>query len=186
MASKRVIVICEFSGIVRDAFIRKGHEAMSCDLLPTEVPGPHIQADATTLDLSSYDLAICHPPCTYLTIAANRYWGDPDWRERQERALNFVRWCLSLPMAVCVENPVGAIGTHIRKADQIIHPWMFGVGEKKQTCLWLKGLPKLESTVVSGGDYSRLLALSPSDERWKDRSRTYVAIAEAMASQWGR
>jgi hypothetical protein len=182
----RVIVVCEFSGIVRDAFIRHGHQAVSCDILPTETLGPHLQVDARSLDYSHYDIAICHPPCTYLTIAANRYWRDPDWIERQNRALDFVRWCLSLPCKVCVENPVGAIGTRIRKADQIIHPWMFGIGEKKQTCLWLKGLPRLESTKISGGDYNRILALGPSDERWKERSKTFVAIAEAMAAQWGR
>src|SRR5262245_6630361 len=138
----KVIVVCEFSGVVRDAFLRHGHDAISCDLLPSEVPGPHLEGDAMHLpiDWTSYDIAICHPPCTYLTAAASWLWDHPDRLEPQRRALDMVRWCLSLPTKVCVENPVGLISTRIRKPDQVIHPWMFGTGENKRTCLWLKGL----------------------------------------------
>lgn len=180
----RVIIACEFSGIVRDAFIAHGHNAMSCDLLPTELPGPHLQCDIRDIDLSKYDLLIAHPPCTHLASSGARWFAQK--RREQEEALAFVRWFMSLPVQrIAIENPVGLIGSVIRPSDQIIHPWQFGHEEEKTTCLWLKNLPKLRPTRVVSERKQRLWRLSPSEDRWKERSRTYRGIAEAMAEQWG-
>lgn len=181
-----VAVLCEFSGVVRDAFIARGHNAVSCDLLPTERPGPHIQADCRALDWSVYDLVIAHPPCTYLAVSGAAHFRKPGRMQKQTAALDFVRWLFALDVPrLCVENPVSVISGSIAKPTQVIHPWQFGHGEKKATCLWLKGLPPLKPTNVVDGREGKILAYSPSPERWKLRSRTYAGIARAMSEQWG-
>ena len=180
----KVAVLCEFSGTVRDAFIRHGHDAISCDILPTEAPGPHIQADLRTVDWSGYDLVVAHPPCTHLAVSGARWW--PAKLKEQVEALEFVQWILDLPVPrIAVENPIGKINTAIRKPDQIIQPWMFGHGETKATCLWLVNVPPLMVTVVDQGRHPAIHLLPPSEDRWKKRSLTYPGIAEAMAHQWG-
>ena len=192
----KVIVICEFSGIVRDAFRELGHDAISCDLLPSERLGPHIQGNIKNipdLDLSVFDLAICHPPCTHLAVSGARYFKNKV--QEQEEALDFVRWLLALPIPrIALENPVSVISSRIRKPDQIVQPWMFGHLESKTTCLWLKNLPKLRPTnlleLPPTGRWENQTPsgqnnLGPSPDRWKTRSRTYTGFAAAMASQWG-
>ena len=179
----KVLAACEESGEVRDSFIRAGHDAVSCDLLPSARPGPHIEGDVTTLDLSAYDLVIAFPPCTYLSVSGNRWHAGT---ERREDALALVRFFLDAPVErVAVENPVGVISSRIRKPDQIIQPWMFGHGETKATCLWLKGLWPLVPTNMVDGREQRVWRMPPSETRSRDRSRTYHGIAEAMAAQWG-
>ncbi len=183
----RVLVACEFSGIVRDAFIAAGHDAVSCDLLPSERPGPHIQDDVIWAGLYSpepFDLCIAFPPCTRLTVAGARWFKGRE--EEQEAALDFVRMLMDLPIErIAIENPIGVISTRIRKPDQIIQPWMFGHGETKATCLWLKNLPKLVATDIVDGRTPRVHHASPGPDRWKERSRTLPGIAAAMAAQWG-
>lgn len=192
----RVLVACEFSGIVRDAFKECGHDSWSCDLLPTEQPGNHYQCDIRkALDLG-WDLMIAHPPCTYL-CSSGLHWNKrrPERAVQTEVALDFVRLLLNAPIPkIALENPIGCISSRIRKPDQIIQPWQFGHPESKSTCLWLKSLPLLVPTNVltlpESGRWSNQTVsgqnkLGPSDTRWKDRSRTYVGIAQAMANQWG-
>lgn len=181
----KVLIACEFSGIVRDAFLTQGHDAISCDLLPTEQPGPHLRCDIRTVDLTPYDLLIAHPPCTHLASSGARWFSQK--RQEQEVALDFVRWLLASPVPrIALENPVGVIGTRIRPPDQIIQPWQFGHGELKTTCLWLKNLPSLRPTCIVPGREQRTWRLSQSEERWKERSKTFPGIALAMADQWGR
>ena len=192
----KVLVACEFSGVVRDAFIARGHNAISCDLLATEVPGPHHQGDVSEILGDGWDLMVAHPPCTYLA-GSGLHWNKrrPERAALTEEALEFVRLLLDAPVPrIALENPVGCISTRIRKPDHIIHPWQFGHDASKATCLWLKGLPLLEATdVLPGGRGARRAnqtasgqnKLSPSKDRWKLRSLTYPGIAEAMASQWG-
>lgn len=180
-----VLVACEFSGTVRDAFIAAGHQAISCDLLPTESPGPHYQGDVRDLLSEPFDLMIAHPPCTHLSISGARWFKDK--RQEQAEALDFVRLLMNAPIPmIAVENPVSVISTHIRKPDQIIHPWQFGHGETKKTCLWLKGLPPLKATAIVAGREPRIHFAQPGPNRWKERSKTYPGIAAAMATQWGR
>jgi site-specific DNA-cytosine methylase len=183
----KVAVICEFSGIVREAFNKLGHEAISFDLLPTEIPGEHYQGDIKELLLEywkQFDLAICHPPCTRLAVSGARWFKD--YQPEQEEALDFVRYLMDLPIPkIAIENPISIISSRIRKPDQIIQPWQFGHGETKATCLWLKELPKLEPTNIVEGREARVHKMSPGPDRWKERSRTYPGIAEAMARQWG-
>ena len=181
----KVLVACEFSGIVRDAFAARGHDAWSCDLMPTEKPGQHIEGDAIDAALSrKWDLLIAHPPCTYLAVSGARWWMDR--MGEQKHALRFVDKLMSMPTPkIALENPIGKISTAIRRPDQIIQPWQFGHGETKATCLWLKGLPKLTPTKIVGGREARVHRMPPSKERWKERSRTLPGIAWAMASQWG-
>lgn len=180
----RVLVACEFSGSVRDAFRRLGHDAISCDLLPSEAPGPHIQGDLRDLDLSVYDLMVAHPPCTYLANSGARWW--PGRRREQAEALDFVRWLLDAPVPrIALENPPGRIGSQIRKADQYVQPWWFGHGETKTTGLWLKNLPLLVPTWVVSGREARVHREPPGADRWMRRSRTLPGIAGAMAAQWG-
>ena len=180
----RIMIACEFSGVVRNAFLSLGHDAISCDLIPTELPGPHIQADIRSIDLSGYDLLIAHPPCQHLAISGARWMAGK--KIEIEQALGFVKWLLWAPVPrIAIENPVGLIGTHIRKSDQIIQPWMFGHNETKKTCLWLKNLPLLRPTNVVEGREPRILNMPESPHRAKDRSRTYAGIAAAMATQWG-
>ena len=196
----KVLVACEYSGRVRDAFLARGHDAISCDLLPTDSLGPHYQGDVLELiRREKFDLMIAHPPCTYL-CSSGLHWNGrvPGRAEKTEEALEFVRALLFCDIPkIALENPMGCIGTRIRKSDQTIQPWQFGADASKATCLWLKGLPKLiptsivEPRIVNGkkrwGNQtdSGQNRLGPSDDRWKIRSETYLGIAEAMAAQWG-
>lgn len=180
----RVLVACEFSGVVRDAFRAAGHDAMSCDLLPTEQPGPHHQGDVTELLGDGWDLMVCHPPCTHLAVSGARWFSEK--REEQAEALAFVRRLLTAPIPrIALENPVSIISTRIRKPDQTIQPWQFGHGEVKATCLWLKNLPPLVPTNIVEGREARVHRMPPGPDRWKERSRTFEGIAAAMAEQWG-
>ena len=180
----RVLIACEFSGIVRDAFIAKGHEAMSCDLLPTESPGPHYCGPVDDLLFDYYDLMIAHPPCTHLAVSGARWFKDK--QAEQAEALEFVRMLLDAPIdKIALENPVSIISTRICKPDQIIQPWQFGHGEVKKTCLWLKNLPALVPTDIVEGREAKVHKMPSSKDRWKKRSLTYSGIAEAMAEQWG-
>lgn len=181
----RVLVACESSGVVRDAFIRAGHDAMSCDLLPTEQPGPHYQGDVRDVLDDGWDLMVAHPPCTHLAVSGARWFKDK--LIEQEEALHFVRLLLAAPIPrIALENPISIISSRIRKPDQIIQPWQFGHGETKATCLWLKNLPKLQPTDVVEGREARVHKMPPGPNRWRERSRTYLGIGAAMADQWGR
>jgi site-specific DNA-cytosine methylase len=180
----RVLIACEFSGTVRDAFIAKGHDAMSCDLLPTDKPGPHYQGDVFDVINDGWDLMIAHPPCTHLAVSGARWFKDKV--TEQAEALDFVRKLMNADIGrICIENPVSIISSRIRKPDQTIQPWQFGHGETKRTCLWLKGLPKLVPTDIVDGRDQRIWKLPPSPDRWKIRSATFQGIADAMANQWG-
>ena len=180
----KVLVACEYSGRVRDAFLALGHDAISCDLLPTEVEGPHHMGDVTELLHAGWDLMIAHPPCTHLAVSGSRWFKDKV--KEQADALAFVQTLMNAPIPkIAIENPISIISSRIRKPDQIIHPWQFGHGETKATCLWLKGLPKLMPTNVVDGREARVHRMPPSPNRWKERSRTYDGIARAMAAQWG-
>lgn len=180
----KVLVACEFSGVVRDAFASLGHDAWSCDLLPTERPGQHIQGDVLPLLDEGWDLLIAHPPCTHLAVSGARWFKEK--RAEQEAALEFVARLLGCSVArIALENPVSIISSRIRKPDQIIQPWQFGHGETKATCLWLKGLPLLTPTNVVDGREARVHRMAPGPERWRERSRTFPGIAAAMAQQWG-
>lgn len=181
----RVLVACEFSGTVREAFAARGHDAWSCDILPTEVPGKHYQRDVAEVLGEGWDLLIGHPPCTHLAVSGARWFGEK--QELQRDALRFVRLLMAAPIPrIAIENPVSVISSRIRRADQIIQPWQFGHGEMKTTCLWLKNLPKLKPTNIVEGREQRVWKLPPSENRWAERSRTYQGIADAMAEQWGR
>jgi site-specific DNA-cytosine methylase len=181
----KVLVACEYSGAVRDAFRERGHDAMSCDLLPTDSPGPHYQGDVFDLELSSFDLLVAFPPCTHLAVSGARWFPEKRADGRQQAALEFVRRLMDVPR-IAIENPVSVISTAIRKPDQTIQPWQFGHGEVKRTCLWLKGLPLLTPTNIVEGREPRVWKLPPSADRWKERSKTFPGIAAAMADQWGR
>jgi hypothetical protein len=182
----KVLVACESSGTVRDAFRALGHDALSCDLLPADNGGPHYRGDVRDILGEGWDLMIAHPPCTHLAVSGARWFKTkpPEW---QEDALAFVQLLMDAPIPrIAVENPVSVISSRIRKPDQIIQPWQFGHGETKTTCLWLKGLPKLIPTNIVEGRDSRIHRMPPGPNRWKERSKTYQGIADAMASQWGR
>ena len=180
----KVLIACEFSGIVREAFKNKGHNAWSCDFLPSEIYGQHIQGNVLDILNDEWDLMIAHPPCTYLAVSGARWFKIR--KKEQEGALNFVRILLNANIPkIALENPISVISTRIRKPDQIIQPWMFGHGETKATCLWLKGLPKLQATNIVEGREGRIWKEPPSLDRWKNRSRTYIGIAKAMVEQWG-
>ena len=188
----RVLVACEFSGTVRDAFTKRGHFAMSCDLLDTESPGLHWKGDVFDIIDQEWDLMIAHPPCTHLAVSGSR-WFKNKVIEQQE-ALDFVQRLMNAPIdRIAIENPVSVISSKIRKPDQIVHPWMFGHMEQKATCLWLKGLPKLietnnvkpEMMMLPKNQRERLHYLPPGPDRAKIRSKTFQGIADAMADQWG-
>lgn len=180
----KVLVGCENSGTVREAFARRGHDAWSCDLLPSDMPGNHIQGDLLEVLDQGWDLAIMHPPCTDLAVSGARWFKNK--LESQAKALEFVRRLMDAPIdRIAIENPISIISSRIRKPDQIIQPWMFGHGETKATCLWLKNLPKLKPTQLVSGRVQRVHNLPPGPDRWKIRSKTYWGIAEAMAEQWG-
>ena len=194
----KVLIACEFSGTVRDAFIKAGHDAMSCDLVPTDIPGPHYQGSVLDILNDGWDLMIAHPPCTHLAASGARHFAKKIADGRQQQGIDFF-----MTLANCnipkyaIENPVGIMSNKWRKPDQIINPWEYGHSTTKATCLWLKGLPLLRHTkfveprVVDGKNRwgnqcdSGQNKLGPSDDRWKERSRTYQGIANAMAEQWG-
>jgi site-specific DNA-cytosine methylase len=179
-----VLVACEYSGAVRDAFRALGHDAMSCDLLPTERPGPHYQGDVRDVLLGRWDLMVAHPPCTHLSVSGARWFAEK--RKQQAEALDFVRLLMRADIPrICIENPVSVISSAIAPATQTVHPWQFGHGETKATCLWLKNLPPLEPTHVVEGREPRVHMMPPGPERWRERSRTYAGIAQAMGAQWG-
>ncbi|NIQ90990.1 MAG: DNA cytosine methyltransferase [Deltaproteobacteria bacterium] len=181
----RVLIACEFSGIVRDAFRLRGHDAWSCDLLPSESEGLHIQRDVLEILDRDWDLMIAHPPCTHLAVSGARWFKSK--QKEQAEALEFVRALLGAPIKkIALENPISVLSTKIRKPDQIIQPWQFGHGETKATCLWLKNLPLLVPTKIVEGRENRIHRMPPSKDRWKNRSRFYPGIAEAMANQWGK
>lgn len=178
-----ILVACEFSGIVRDAFRARGHNAVSCDLLPSERPGPHYQGDVRDILDNSWDMLVAFPPCTHLCVSGARWFAEK--HDVQEQAVAFVRVLLDAPISrIAIENPKGIISTRIRKPDQIIQPWMFGHGETKMTCLWLKGLPPLFPTEIAQGNKPRIHYMAPGPNRAKERSRTYAGFAAAMADQW--
>lgn len=186
----RVLVACEFSGVVRDAFRKRGHDAWSCDLLPCEAdPLWHLTGDVRRFldespDGEPWDLMIAHPPCTHLAVSGARWFKDK--LAEQAEALQFVRDLMAAPIErIAVENPISIISSRIRKPDQIIQPWQFGHGETKATCLWLKNLPPLTPTKIVPGRENRVHRMPPGPDRWKERSRTYQGIADAMAEQWG-
>lgn len=181
----RVLVACEYSGRVRDAFIARGHDAVSCDLLDTEVDGPHYKGDVFDIINDGWDLMIAHPPCTHLAVSGARHFAAKKASGVQDEALDFVRRLLDAPIdKIALENPISIISSRIRKPDQIIQPWQFGHGETKATCLWLKNLPLLVSTNIVEGRADRVHKMPPGPNRWKERSRTYQGIADAMAEQW--
>lgn len=186
----KVLVACEFSGIVRDAFIERGHDAWSCDLLHSERRGPHITGQVLSFlgpcwanKFYGWDLLIAFPPCTHLAVSGARWFRDKQAEQRE--AIAFFRQLAEAPIAkIAIENPIGIMSTHYRKPDQIVQPWMFGHGEVKATCLWLKDLPKLQPTNVVEGRKARVHREPPSPDRWKNRSRTLPGLARAMAIQW--
>lgn len=195
----KILIACEFSGTVRDAFIARGHDAMSCDLLPTEKPGPHHQGDVLAILDQGWDMMIGHPECTFLALCqvwrkhpsradAQKYGlaiNDTEWRPKQRAAaLEFFRalWNAPIPR-ICLENPM-SIASRIEKKSQTIHPWQFGHGEKKETWLWLKNLPQLRPTNIVAGREERIWKMPPGENRKRERSRTFQGIADAMANQW--
>ena len=179
-----ILVGCEFSGIVRDEFRKKGHNAYSCDIIPSEKDNKfHIQKDVRDLDHTRFDLGIFFPPCTYLCVSGAR-WCKKRGKEQKE-ALKFIKFLMNLPISkIAIENPIGVISTKIRKPDQIIQPYQFGHGETKATCLWLKNLPKLIPTKIMNERKHVIHLMSPGKNRSRNRSRTYLGVAKAMASQW--
>lgn len=180
----RVLVACEYSGRVRDAFLARGHVAVSCDILDTEAPGPHWKGDVLSILHDGWDMMIAFPPCTHICGSGARWWYEKE--EEHEAALDFVVALMKAPIErIAIENPVGAISTRIRKPEQIIQPWMFGEGEQKTTCLWLKNLPLLVPTDIVEGREQRIWKMGPSEDRGHLRSLTYQGIANAMAEQWG-
>ena len=198
----RVLIACEYSGAVRDEFIKLGHDAVSCDLLPTDVPGPHYQGDVFDIINDGWDMMIAFPPCTHLALSGSQWFAEKQKDGRQDEALQFVRDLMNADIPkIAIENPIGIISSRIRKYDQIIQPWMFGDPFQKSTCLWLKNLPPLIATdIVSKGEFKEWIdkktgkkkrqpiwffeALSQGDLRWKIRSQTFPGIAQAMAHQW--
>jgi hypothetical protein len=185
----KILIACEFSGIVREAFAKRGHDAWSCDLLPTEIPGQHIQGDVLEILGDGWDLMIAHPPCTRLCNSGVRWLNERKlWYEMADAAIFFRKLLEANIERIAIENPIPhgyAVATIGRKYDQIIQPWMFGHGETKATCLWLKNLPKLQPTNIVEGREQRIWKMSPGADRGKERSRTFQGIADAMAAQWG-
>jgi len=194
----RVLVACEFSGVVRDAFRARGYDAVSCDLLPTERPGPHIEGNVLDVLGDGWDLMVAHPPCTYLSRAGARWWKAPGRRELADQAAAFVFALRDAPIPrIAIENPIGQLNQRWRYPDQTIQPWHFGDPYTKATCLWLKNLPPLMSTVLSGKRTAWLPSNTGANRRkgqrsqpgvvggGKDASRTFPGIADAMANQWG-
>ncbi len=182
----KVAVLCEESGTVRDAFIKQGHDAISCDILPTSSPGPHLQGDIFFFDWSGYDLIIAHPPCTYISLSGNRWYAGT---QKRQEAADFIWkvWNINTDKPMCIENPLGQINKYLpdMPKPQYIQPWQFGHGETKKTGLWLRGLPELKPTNIVEGREQRIWKMPPSKDRGKLRSKTFIGIAEVMANQWG-
>jgi len=190
MPALKVLVACEFSGVVRDAFRRHGHDAVSCDLLPTEVPGPHYQGDVFEF-LAQYpgrfDLMVAFPPCTYLSVSGNRWMRCPSRSAQIVEAVDFVKRLWALPIFyVALENPVSRLSSLFSPPTQSVQPWQFGHGEVKRTCFWLRNLPLLVPTNVVPGRDDRVHRAVPGPDRWRERSRFLPGLADAMAFQWGR
>jgi len=182
----QILVACEFSGIVRNAFLKRGHDAISCDLLPTEQLGPHYQGDIRNILYQKWDMVLAFPPCTHLASSGARWFKEKQKDGRQQQGIDFFNLFTDLDCPkVAIENPIGIMSTHYRKPNQIIQPWQFGHGETKAICLWLKGLPRLKPTNIVEGRKPRIWYMSPRPERAKERSRFFPGIAEAMAEQWG-
>ena len=190
----KVLVACEYSGSVRDAFIKRGHDAVSCDILPTDSPGPHYQGDVLDILNDGWDIMIAHPPCTHLAVSGAAWFAEKRADGRQQAGIDFFLEMINADIPkICVENPVCIMSSVYRKPDQIIQPYMFGHPESKKTCLWLRNLPKLTPTMNVKSEYDllpknqreRIHYLPPSEDRWKLRSLTYPGIADAMATQWG-
>jgi hypothetical protein len=192
----RVLVACEYSGRVREAFRALGHDAWSCDLLESEDDSPfHLRRDVLKVvdgwhvhgeGFRCWDLMIAHPPCTHLAVSGARHFAAKQEDGRQQEAVDFFLELARAPIPrIAIENPVCIMSSVWREPDQVIQPWMFGHGETKATCLWLKGLPHLVPTNIVSGRYPRVHLLPPSEDRWKESSRTYEGIAQAMAAQWG-
>lgn len=200
----KILIACEYSGIIRDAFSKRGHDAVSCDLLPTELPGKHYQGSALDILSNGWDLLIAHPPCTYLTCTGNRWFKSeyadrfPDRPQQRQEAIAFFKSLAEAPVEkICIENPVGIMSRHLRKPEQIIQPYQFGHSEAKKTCLWLKNLPLLKPTKIVDPEYTVFksgkrmatwyvaAARLPKAERSKLRSKTFQGIADAIAEQWG-
>lgn len=180
----KILIACEYSGKVREAFSKLGHDAWSCDILETEIPGNHLQCDVREILGDGWDMMIAHPPYTHLAVSGARWFKGK--KVEQAEALEFVRLLLNAPIErIAIENPISIISSHIRKPDQIIQPWQFGHGETKATCLWLQNLPKLQPTNIVEGREQRIWKMPPGENRWKERSRTFEGIAQAMANQWG-
>ena len=200
----RVLVACEYSGAVRDEFIKLGHDAMSCDLLPTDVPGPHYTGDVFDIINDGWNMMIAFPPCTHLALSGAAWFEEKIKDGRQKEAIDFVKALMSAPIdKIAIENPLGVIPNYIRPYDQIIQPYMFGDAFQKSTCLWLKNLPLLKSTnIVSKGEFKEWIdkktgkkkrqaiwqynALLSKEDTWKLRSQTFPGIAKAMAEQWSK
>jgi len=190
----KILIACEYSGTVRDAFSALGHDATSCDILPTEKPGKHHQGDVAKILGDGWDMMIAHPPCTYLSVSGIHWNNRGRGWEQTEKALEFVQLLMNAPIPrIAIENPISIISSRIKKPSQVIQPWMFGHMEQKATCLWLKNLPALRETnnvkaemmKLPDKERQRIHYLPPSKDRWKLRSTTYQGIAEAMAKQWG-
>jgi hypothetical protein len=182
----RVLIACEYSGRVREAFASRGHYAVSCDLLPTDTAGLHYEGDVLDIINDGWDLMIAHPPCTHLAVSGARHFAAKIADGRQQEGIDFFMQMVNAPIdRIAVENPISIMSTKYRKPDQIIQPWQFGHGETKATCLWLKNLPLLVPTNIVDGREQRIHKMPPSKDRWKLRSATFKGIAEAMAEQWG-
>ena len=183
----KVLVACEYSGRVRDAFRQHGHDAWSCDILECEADSRyHYQGPVENILNDGWDLMVAHPPCTHLAVSGSRHFPEKIADGRQQQALDFVRLLMDAPIdRWAIENPISVISSAIRKPDQIIQPWQYGHGEVKATCLWLKNLPKLVPTNCVEGREERIHKMPPSPERWKERSRTFEGVAQAMGEQWG-
>lgn len=182
----KVLVACEYSGRVRDAFRARGHNAVSCDLLPTDVPGPHYQGDVFDIIGDGWDMMIAFPPCTDLCVSGARWFAAKRADGRQQASIDFFMALANADIPkIGIENPVGIMSTVWRKPNCIIHPWQHGHGETKATCLWLKGLPEIQATEIVEGREPRIHKMPPGPNRWKERSTTYQGIANAMADQWG-
>jgi site-specific DNA-cytosine methylase len=182
----KILIACEYSGVVRDAFSALGHEAMSCDIIPTDSPGQHYQGDVRDVLDYPWDMMIAHPPCTHLSVSGARHFAEKKLDGRQQSAVAFFMTLAKADIPrIVIENPVCIMSTVWRKPEQVIHPWQYGHGETKATCLWIKGLPNLEPTNIVEGRSDRIHKMAPSPTRWKERSKTYQGIANAMADQWG-
>jgi hypothetical protein len=181
----RVLIACEFSGRVRDSFRALGHDAWSCDIIPTEVPGPHIINDVRNVLDWHWDMVIAFPPCDHLAASGARWWPAKRADGRQQAAIDFFMQFARLGVPYAIENPVGLMSTVWRKPDQIVQPWWFGLGEQKATCLWLNGLPRLKPTHIVEGRHQRVWLCPPGPNRKRERSITPLGLALAMAQQWG-